>query len=195
MIGFDFRRNYSVAYDASGYAPDLFARAAVDTIRHHNQDSPLFLYLPNLAPHSGNQGNNNPAPPEEIAKFAYIKNEQRRAYAAKVSILDRGVGEIVKSLKEEGMLENSVILFFSDNGSPVEGELFNYGSNYPFRGVNNTNLLYNVQSTVIYYVCSSKRTLHGKVQFERPVEFGVLFWNTNSVYPSSLSTYPIGFQR
>lgn len=55
-----------------------------------------------------------------------------------VSKLDDGVGEIVKSLDQNNMLQNSIILFISDNGSPTKGMFANWGSNYPLRGIKNS---------------------------------------------------------
>lgn len=52
-----------------------------------------------------------------------------------ISIMDRGIGKIVTALKQKGILENTVILFIADNGSPTIGEHSNAGSNYPFKGV------------------------------------------------------------
>lgn len=52
-----------------------------------------------------------------------------------VSKLDQSVGEVVNAMKEKGILDNSVIVFLSDNGSPCIGDFMNWGSNYPFRGV------------------------------------------------------------
>lgn len=49
--------------------------------------------------------------------------------------LDQSVGEVVEALKNRGMLENSIVLFMSDNGAPTDGIEQNYGSNYPLRGV------------------------------------------------------------
>lgn len=130
------RRNTTLAWDTQGeYATDLFTRMAVEKIHHHNQDQPLFLYLSQLAAHAGNVELTKQAPEEEIAKFAFIKDPLRRAYAAVMSKLDESVGRVVSALKETGMLENSVIVFAADNGSPVVGELHNAGSNYPLRGV------------------------------------------------------------
>lgn len=130
------RRNTTLAWDTQGqYATDLFTNIAVEKIRNHNKDQPLFLYLAQLAAHAGNEELTLQAPEEEIAKFSYIKDPFRRAYAAVMSKLDESVGRIVTALKETKLLGNSVIVFVSDNGSPVVGELHNAGSNYPFRGV------------------------------------------------------------
>lgn len=52
-----------------------------------------------------------------------------------MSVLDDGVGEVVQALKQNQMLDNTVILFFADNGAPITIELSNAGSNNPFRGV------------------------------------------------------------
>lgn len=136
LKGYDMRRNGTLAYDTIGrYATDLFTDEAVRTIRDHPLERPMFLYMAHLAAHAGNEDLSNQAPADEIAKFAYIANENRRAYAAVMSKLDQSVGRVVEALRDSGMLDNCVIGFFSDNGSPCKGELANYGSNYPFRGV------------------------------------------------------------
>lgn len=52
--------------------------------------------------------------------------------------LDDSVGSIIETLNKNKMLENSIILFISDNGAPTEDTLWyheNYGSNWPLRGV------------------------------------------------------------
>lgn len=63
-----------------------------------------------------------------------------------VSKLDESVGRVVQALKEKKMLQNTIIVFMSDNGSPSfddSGRSFpanagispNWGSNFPYRGV------------------------------------------------------------
>jgi len=54
---------------------------------------------------------------------------------AMVSKLDESVGHIVHTLMETEMLNNSIIIFISDNGAPSIGDSQNWGSNYPLRGV------------------------------------------------------------
>lgn len=75
------------------------------------------------------------APQSEIDKFSYIQDPNRRTYAAMMSILDKGIGKVVKSLGEKRMLENTIILFMADNGAPTAGQHANYGSNFPLKGV------------------------------------------------------------
>lgn len=135
--GFDMRKNLSLAEDTTGtYATDLFTNVAIETIKNHpNNDTPLFMYLPHLAPHSGNRYELLQAPNDEIDKLKHIKNEERRKYAAMVTRLDNSIGKLVRTLGEKNMLENSVIIFCSDNGAPVIGDNLNFGSNVPLRGV------------------------------------------------------------
>jgi arylsulfatase A-like enzyme len=52
-----------------------------------------------------------------------------------VSKLDESVGRVVQALQRRHMLENSIIVFLSDNGAPTKGQQPNWGSNWPFKGV------------------------------------------------------------
>lgn len=58
-------------------------------------------------------------------------------FTAMISLLDKSVGEVVRTLYETKMLENTIIVFYSDNGAPTYGTLSTKGSNYPLRGVSN----------------------------------------------------------
>lgn len=134
--GYDMRKNMEMHYETKGiYATNLFSDVAVETIKTHNTAKPMFMYLSHLAPHAANYFDQLQAPEEDIAKFLYIKDEKRRKYAAMLSRLDASVGRVVGALKERKMLDNSVILFFCDNGAPIIAEHGNGGSNHPFKGV------------------------------------------------------------
>lgn len=55
-----------------------------------------------------------------------------------VSHLDDSVGAVVTALRKQNMLQNSIIIFSTDNGGPAEGFNLNAASNWPLRGVKNT---------------------------------------------------------
>lgn len=79
------KRNYSTAWDLVGrYATDVFTEEAVSLITSHEGDKPFFLMISHIAPHAGNEGNKLEAPQEEINKFQYIINPNRRTYAGEI---------------------------------------------------------------------------------------------------------------
>ena len=92
------------------YLTDAFSREAVAFINKH-RDSPFFLYVPYNAPHTPLQATLN-----YYDRFAHIKEEQKRIYAAMVSAMDDGIGTILDALKSNGIEENTLVFFISDNG-------------------------------------------------------------------------------
>lgn len=92
--------------------------------RHKNR--PFFLYASFNAPHAPMQ-----ATEEDLQRYRHIPGKKRRAYAAMVHRLDVNVGKIVKAIEENGLKENTIIVFISDNGGPVES---NASVNAPYNG-------------------------------------------------------------
>lgn len=116
------RKNFTVNWNTKGtYATDLFTDEAINTIKSHDQSKPMFLLMTHLAPHTANENDPLQAPADEIEKFNYIRDKNRRIYAAMVARLDASVGKVVKALSDSNMLEKTVILFMTDNGAPVVG--------------------------------------------------------------------------
>jgi arylsulfatase A-like enzyme len=113
-----------------GYLTKLITDKGVDFIRNH-QDEPFFLYLPHGAPHYPYQGPEDQAERSIDGSFDVLGSRENKATAYKEMIesLDEGVGRIMRALEEENLLNNTLVIFCSDNGATV-----NVGSNEPFRG-------------------------------------------------------------
>jgi arylsulfatase A-like enzyme len=113
----DWYRN-ETPLEESGFDNTLFGDDAARVINEHDDASPLFLYLAFTAPHTPFQ-----APQDYLDRYSHIADENRRAYAAMITVLDDGVGKVVAALENRGMRENTIIVFHSDNGG-VRNSLF-----------------------------------------------------------------------
>lgn len=113
--GYDMRRNLEIAQKTKKYVTDVFTDEAVNLIKNHDGNEPLFMMLMHLAPHTGNEDNPMEAPDEIIEKFNHIKSEKRRKLAAMISVMDVGIGKVVKAIKDKGILENTIVMFLSGN--------------------------------------------------------------------------------
>lgn len=98
--------------DEKEYLTDALSREAAKFVRRAS-DNPFFLYLAYNAPHGPLQ-----ATQKYLDRFAHIKNKKRRTYAAMVSAVDDGVGQLLDALKERGIEDNTIVFFLSDNGGP-----------------------------------------------------------------------------
>lgn len=107
------------------YLTDALTREAVDFI-DRNTDKPFFLYLAYNAVHSPLQGADS-----YMEKFAHIDDIHRRIFAAMLANLDDSVGAVLQKLRDEQLEDNTLVVFFSDNGGPTR-ELTS--SNLPLRG-------------------------------------------------------------
>ncbi|MDT2073795.1 MAG: arylsulfatase [Planktomarina sp.] len=108
--GHDWQRNGKTIRE-EGYATHLLGDEAVQLIEQHQSQQPLFLYLAMAAPHMPNE-----APQSSIDEYASISNPNRRIHAAMVTELDTQIGRVMDALKKRQMLNNTLILFASDNG-------------------------------------------------------------------------------
>ncbi|MCC5929461.1 MAG: sulfatase-like hydrolase/transferase [Cyclobacteriaceae bacterium] len=116
--------NYKTPQPIS-YLTDDKGDECIDFIRRH-KNQPFFLFASFNAPHAPMQ-----ATEEDLALYNHISDPHRRTYLAMVHRLDVNVGRILKSLKEEGIEDNTLIVFLSDNGGPVDS---NGSINAPFNG-------------------------------------------------------------
>lgn len=99
--------------DEKEYTTNAFAREALSFIDRHQRE-PFFLYLPFNAVHAPLQGLE-----QYLAKFASIKDEKRRTFAAMHACMDDAVGRVLKMLRDTKNEENTLVFFISDNGGPT----------------------------------------------------------------------------
>jgi arylsulfatase A-like enzyme len=97
----------------------------VDFIRRH-KEQPFLLFASFNAPHAPMQ-----ATEADLKLFSHIQDEKRRTYCAMVHRLDVNVGRILETLKNEGLEENTLVVFISDNGGPCDQ---NASVNAPLNG-------------------------------------------------------------
>lgn len=97
-----------------GYVTSLLGKDAVNVISKRNPARPLLLVLSFAAP-AAPYG----APKELLEKYRDIQDHARRRYAAAVTALDDAVGQVMSALERNKMLDNTLIVFHSDNGGAL----------------------------------------------------------------------------
>jgi uncharacterized sulfatase len=102
--------NEGERFEAEGYLTDYLTREAISAIET-NKNQPFFLYLAHWAPHSPLQ-----ALRSDYDELAHIENPTERVYAAMIKALDRGVGQVTDALRANGLEDNTIVIFTSDNG-------------------------------------------------------------------------------
>lgn len=110
----------------AGYLSDYWTDESIKVIKA-NKNRPFFLYLAHWGVHTPLQ-----ATREDYEAVGDIKPHRLRVYAAMVRAMDRSVGRIMDSLEEEGLAENTIVIFTSDNGGA--GYLGLPKINAPYRG-------------------------------------------------------------
>jgi arylsulfatase A-like enzyme len=109
-LPFSVQYNGSSRFAPDRYMTDYLSHHAVQTIRA-NRNRPFFLYLAYNAPHTPLQ-----ALKSDYDALSGIKDHRTRVYAAMVRAVDRGVGQVMAELKRQGLDDNTLIVFTSDNG-------------------------------------------------------------------------------
>ena len=120
--GLDWQRDGKSVRE-EGYSTELFTQEAVNRIRGRDKTKPMLLYVAYNAVHTPLQ-----APEKYMDRVADLPEGDGRTYAAMALAMDDGVGEILAALESEGIDENTLVVFISDNGGSRAGD------NSPLRG-------------------------------------------------------------
>jgi arylsulfatase A-like enzyme len=127
--GRNYMRLEGKEIDPEGHATDLFTNWAVDYLAaRKSATQPFFLYLAYNAPHVPVQPK-----PDFLEKVRARQSgiaEKRAGLAALIEHMDDGVGRVLAALKQNGQLDNTLVVFVSDNG----GHLPSGGTCGPLRG-------------------------------------------------------------
>ena len=143
------------------YLTDAFGREAAAFIDRH-KDAPFFLEVAFNAVHTPMN-----ATKDRLARFKEIADPTRETYAAMLSALDDAVGVVLDALRATGLEENTLIVFFSDNGgATMPGTTINGSRNDPFRGSKRTTLEGGIH---VPFVMSWKDRLPAGKVYDQPV--------------------------
>jgi arylsulfatase A-like enzyme len=107
------------------YTTDALAAETASFIERQ-KDKPWFAFLAFNAVHSPME-----ATEKYLSRFPNITDKKRKTYAAMQSALDDGVGLVLVKVREHKLEENTLIVFFTDNGGPTAN---NSSGNGPLRG-------------------------------------------------------------
>lgn len=118
-------------FEPAGYLTDYWTDESIKIIKA-NRNRPFFLYLAHWGVHTPLQ-----ATREDYEAVGDIQPHRLRVYAAMVRAIDRSVGRINAALEAEGLAENTIVVFTSDNGGA--GYIGLPGVNQPLRGWKMTN--------------------------------------------------------
>ena len=113
-------------FEPAKYLADYYTDEAVTAIKK-NKNRPFFMYLAHWGPHTPLQ-----ASKADYDALSGIPDHRRRVYAGMVRSIDRSVGRVLQTLKDEGLDDNTIVIFSSDNGAP--GYIGLPEVNKPYRG-------------------------------------------------------------
>lgn len=102
--------NNGQRFEPNEHMTDYLTDNAIGAIKA-NRNRPFFMYLAYNAPHTPLQ-----ATKEDYDALPMIKDHKTRVYGAMVRQLDRRIGDVMRTLKEQGLDQNTLVIFTSDNG-------------------------------------------------------------------------------
>ncbi|NND32333.1 MAG: sulfatase-like hydrolase/transferase [Saprospiraceae bacterium] len=119
----DLFRNDKEHFREGYYLTDLISDESNAWLNIQSRETPFFLYVPYTAPHNPLQSSNDYLQKNRNAED--WNKGSRQEYIQVVQDLDRGIGKMLDFLDENGLSENTIFIFFSDNGPTKYGSAGN----------------------------------------------------------------------
>lgn len=154
--------------EEEGYGTDLINKYAVEFIRDHKSE-PFFLYVTHGAIHTpilapGDKPLRDGVNPPAYDNAQTLEDsEYQRRYRAMVKSIDDGVQMIVDELKNQGLFENTLIIFLSDNGAEKVACEKYPGANGFFNGYKNTLYEGGIRVPAIFHYPSMQHHINGNM--------------------------------
>ena len=125
-LKYGVRFNKGERFKPDSHLTGYLSREAVKAIKE-NRNRPFFMYLAYNAPHTPLQSEKR-----DYDALSHIEDHTERTYAGMIRGLDRGIGQVLASLEENGLSDNTMVIFTSDNGGA--GYVGLPDLNKPYRG-------------------------------------------------------------
>ncbi|CAI2768993.1 sulfatase-like hydrolase/transferase [Flavobacterium collinsii] len=180
-VGIGQIRRDTTILKEKAYLTEKFAEEA-EAFIDKNKNNPFLLYVPFNAPHTPFQVRK-----KYYDRFPNVKDENKRVYFAMISALDDAIGRIRAKVKKEGLEDNTLIIFASDNGgadytfattnAPLKAGKFSHfegGVNVPFalswKGKIKPHTIYKTPVSTLDIFSTIAAAIHSNLPKDRPYD-------------------------
>ena len=118
-----------IRHDFIGYRADCINNYAINFVQNRDKDRPFFMFVSQIEPHHQNDRNRaegpdgskerfkNYTPPGDLANTEGDWRENYPDYLGQCNSLDYNVGRLIDTLKDQGIWDNTILIYTSDHGS------------------------------------------------------------------------------
>ena len=166
--------NDTIKHVLTNYMTDYLSEETIKLITKHNYEKPFFLTLSYTSPHNPYQSLKSDYDSITIdnSKLNYSESyiHNLKVYLAMIKAVDRGIGNILNELENINQLENTLIIFVSDNGGTHIPHLNHV--NFPYKGWKTTFFEGGIRVPMTFYW---KNHIEPSVYFHRVSHVDIFF--------------------
>eukprot|EP00730_Choanoeca_flexa_P004670 TRINITY_DN11768_c0_g1_i8.p1 TRINITY_DN11768_c0_g1~~TRINITY_DN11768_c0_g1_i8.p1 ORF type:complete len:519 (+),score=110.86 TRINITY_DN11768_c0_g1_i8:135-1691(+) len=182
MHSVDLWNSTQPAFGRNGtYNGYTFTQRVVDLINGHDQSKPLFIYHALHNTHSPIEA------PQRFVDLYDFEQAKRNTFYGMMSVVDESVANVTAALKRTGMWNNTLLVWTTDNGSPVTVA----GSNAPLKGGKGSNWEGGTRTPMVVTGGYLPESMHGK-NLEGPIHIIDWYQTFANMAGVDTSTLPAG---